>query len=191
MAENPSRMEQPGVFMGWRGTGFGRSAGGRCWEQVRSILTYSGVVSNAGNVTLSNIIVLNNWPAAHTVVFTTPLLAPGAATNFTGSYVVPANCCVAWSTVVATGQDCYGATVTHTDTGTCIVLTSPRIVLTKVCGPGVLRPGDRLTYSGMVSNAGDIALMNLTVVNSQPGAGTIDRNGRPRRAAPAVRLQSE
>ena len=137
------------------------------------ILTYSGVVSNAGNVTLSNIIVLNNWPAAHTVVFTTPLLAPGAATNFTGSYVVPANCCVAWSTVVATGQDCYGATVTHTDTGTCIVLTSPRIVLTKVCGPGVLRPGDRLTYSGMVSNAGDIALMNLTVVNSQPGAGTI------------------
>jgi uncharacterized repeat protein (TIGR01451 family) len=136
------------------------------------ILTYSGTVSNASNVTLTNIVVVNNWPVANTVVFTAASLAPHATTNFTGSYVVPANCCVAWLTLEARGQGCGGATVTDTDTGTCTVFTSPGIVVTKVCAPGVLRPGDLLTYSGIVSNTGNITLINVTVVNNQPGAGS-------------------
>ena len=86
---------------------------------------------------------------------------------------MPPNCCVAWSTVQARGQDCSGVVVTDTDSGTCAVLTSPRIVLTKVCGPGGLRPGDLLTYSGVVSNAGDIALINFTLVNEQAGPGSL------------------
>jgi uncharacterized repeat protein (TIGR01451 family) len=135
-------------------------------------LTYSGSVSNAGSVTLSNIVVVNNWPVSGTVVFTAASLAPHAMTNFTGSYMVPGNCCVAWLTLEARGQGCDGAIVTDTDTGTCTVFTSPRIVVTKVCAPGVLRPGDLLTYSGIVSNAGNITLINVTVVNNQPGAGS-------------------
>ena len=137
------------------------------------LLTFSGTVSNAGNITLTNIIVVNNWPAANTVVFTLASLAPGATTNFTGSYVVPVNCCVAWSTLVASGQDCYGVTVNDTDTTTCQVLTLPAIVVTKVCAPGALRPGDLLTYSGTVSNAGNITLLNVTVANNQPGDGSL------------------
>jgi len=137
------------------------------------ILTYSGTVSNTGNVTLTNIIVVNNWPAPNTVIFTLASLAPGATANFTGSYVVPANCCVAWSTVVARGQDdCTGATVTDTDSGTCTVLTLPRIVVTKVCPPTAVRPGDLLQYSGTVSNAGNITLVNVTLVNTEPSAGS-------------------
>ena len=136
------------------------------------ILTYSGTVSNASNVPLTNIVVVNNWPVSGTVVFTAASLAPHATTNFTGSYVVPANCCVAWLTVEARGQGCGGATVTDTDTGTCAVFTSPGIVVTKVCAPGVLRPGDLLTYSGSVSNTGNITLINVTVVNNQPGAAS-------------------
>ena len=53
------------------------------------ILTYSGTVSNAGNITLTNIVVVNNQPAANTVIFTAASLAPGATANFTGSYQVP------------------------------------------------------------------------------------------------------
>ncbi len=136
------------------------------------ILTYSGTVSNAGNITLTNIIVVNNWPVSNMVVFTAASLAPGAVTNFTGSYVVPKNCCVAWSTVEASGQGCDGATVTDTDSGTCTVLTSPRIVVTKVCAPTALRPGDVLVYSGTVSNAGNINLVNVTIVDSEPAAGS-------------------
>ncbi len=137
------------------------------------LLTYSGSVSNSGNITLTNIIVVNNWPVPNTVVFTTATLAPGVKTNFTGSYVVPLNCCVAWSTVQARGQGCDGVTVIDDDTGTCTVLTSPGITVTKVCSAGILRAGDLLTYSGIVSNTGNIALMNVTVVDNQPAAGSL------------------
>jgi uncharacterized repeat protein (TIGR01451 family) len=137
------------------------------------ILTYSGTVSNAGNVTLTNIVVVNNRPAANTVIFTVATLAPGARTNFTGSYQVPLNCCVVSSTVGATGRDiCTGVTVADTFTATCIVLTVPQIVVTKVCPPTAVRPGEMLQYSGIVSNAGNITLVNVTIVNTQPRAGS-------------------
>jgi uncharacterized repeat protein (TIGR01451 family) len=137
------------------------------------ILTYSGTVSNAGNVTLTNIVVVNNRPAANTVIFTVATLAPGATTNFTGSYQVPLNCCVVSSTVGATGRDiCTGVTVADTFTATCIVLTVPQIVVTKVCPPTAVRPGEMLQYSGIVSNAGNITLVNVTIVNTQPRAGS-------------------
>ncbi len=137
------------------------------------ILTYSGTVRNAGNITLSNIVVVNNRPADHTVIFTAASLAPGTTANFTGSYEVPLNCCVVWSTVTASGRDtCTGAEVTDTDTATCTVLTSPKIVITKECPTKPVEPGDVLEYSGTVSNTGNIALIDVTIVNTQPNAGT-------------------
>ncbi len=143
------------------------------------ILPFSGTVSNAGNITLTNIIVVNNWPYTNVVIFTAASLAPGAATNFTGSYVVPLNCCQAWMWFEASGQGCDGVTVTNTDSRTCTVLTSPGIVVTKVCVPTIrhghtilLKVGDTLTYSGTVSNAGNIALYNVTVVDNQPAPGS-------------------
>ena len=132
------------------------------------ILTYSGTVSNAGNYTLTNIVVVNNRPAANTVIFTRTTLAPGATASFSGSYQVPIDCCIVWSTVTASGQGCDGVTVTDTDTSTCTVLTLPNIVVTKICTSGILHPGDLLTYSGSVSNAGNVTLLNVTVVNNQP-----------------------
>jgi uncharacterized repeat protein (TIGR01451 family) len=135
------------------------------------ILTYSGTVSNAGNVTLTNVVVVNNRPADNTVIFTAATLAPGVTTNFTGSYEVPINCCVVWSTVTATGKDtCTGAAVTDMDTATCTVLTRPQIFVSKVCPATAVRPGEVLQYSGIVSNAGNITLVNVTLVNTQPSA---------------------
>jgi uncharacterized repeat protein (TIGR01451 family) len=137
------------------------------------ILTYSGTVSNAGNITLTNIVVTDNRPADNTVIFTAASLAPGASANFSGSYEVPINCCVVWSTATASGQDtCVGTTVTDTDTTTCTVLTMPSIVVTKTCPPTAAQPGDVLQYSGTVSNAGNITLVDVTIVNSQPGDGS-------------------
>jgi uncharacterized repeat protein (TIGR01451 family) len=138
------------------------------------LLTYSGTVSNSGSITLTNIIVVNNRSATNTVILTVASLAPGAWTNFTGSYRVPLNCCVSSSTVTATGQDlCSGFTVVDTFTSTCTLLTTPRIVVTKVCPAVPVAPGELLHYSGTVSNAGDIALVNVTVVkNNQPGTNS-------------------
>lgn len=133
-----------------------------------SILTYSGTVSNSGNTVLTNIVVVNNMPASNTVVFTLASLAPGATANFTGSYVTPDDCCVVSSTVRASGQGCDGRTATDTATRTCTVLSLPRIVVTKTCVAGILRPGDLMTYSGTVSNAGNVPLINVLVSNNQP-----------------------
>ena len=137
------------------------------------ILTYSGTVTNSGNITLTNIVVIDDRPASNTVIFTVAVLVPGATTNFTGSYQVPLNCCVSSSTVGARGQDiCTGATVADTFTATCPVLTVPKIVVTKVCPPTAVRTGDMLYYSGTVSNAGNITLVGVTIVNTQPDAGS-------------------
>ena len=135
------------------------------------LFTFSGTVSNAGNITLTNIVVVNNWPFS-SVIFTAASLAPGATTNFTGSYAVPLNCCQAWVWVVASGQGCDGFTVTDIDSRTCTVFTSPGIVVTKVCTSGVLRPGDLLTFSGIVSNAGNITLVNVSALDDQPALNT-------------------
>ena len=132
------------------------------------ILTYNGTVSNAGNILLTNIIVVDNQPASNTLIFTSASLAPGATTNFTGSYQVPLNCCTVWSTVEASGQGCAGLPVSNAATRTCSVSTAPTLVVTKVCPPGLLQPGALLTYSGTVSNAGDIALTGVMVVDSEP-----------------------
>ncbi len=131
------------------------------------ILTYSGTVSNAGLITLSNVVVVNNRPAPNTVILTRASLAPRATANFTGSYQVPTNCCTVWSTVQARGQGCEGIIVSATETRTCPVLTVPKIVVTKNCTSGALRVGDLLTYSGTVSNAGNITLIEVTVTNDR------------------------
>ncbi len=138
------------------------------------ILTYTGTVRNAGNITLTNVVVVNNEPAPNTVIFTVATLAPNATANFTGSYQVPANCCVSSSTVGATGRDiCTGTLVADTYTATCTALTVPRIVVTKACPTKTVEPGDMLRYSGTVSNAGTITLINVTVENTQPSPDSL------------------
>jgi uncharacterized repeat protein (TIGR01451 family) len=132
------------------------------------ILTYSGTVSNTGNSTLRNIMVYNDRSGL-TPIFTLNSLAPATSANFSGSYATHEDCCVDSSTVTASGQDCTGVTVTDTATRTCTLVTSPKIVVTKVCPPGILQPGDLMMYSGTVSNAGSITLINVTVVNNQSG----------------------
>src|SRR5439155_8819220 len=57
------------------------------------LAVFSGIVSNAGNVTLTNVIVVNDRPTNNTPVFGPITLGPGQWTNFTGSEVVPPNCC--------------------------------------------------------------------------------------------------
>ncbi len=128
------------------------------------ILTYSGSVSNAGNITLTNVVVVNNRPVSNTVVTTVAYLAPGAVAPFTGSYTVPLDCCVVWSTVTATGQaPCSGVTATDTRTTTCPVRTSPAIIVTRECPPAPVGYGDTMKLSGIVSNSGNITLLNVNV----------------------------
>ena len=133
------------------------------------MLTFSGSVSNSGNVTLNGIVVVNNQPAPNTTVFTAASLAPGAITNFTASYLAPAACSVA-DTLIATGTSACGVPVTNTASATCPIATTPQLAVTQSCPVIPPAPGTLLTYSGTVTNTGNIILTNVVVLNNLSGA---------------------
>ena len=134
-------------------------------------MPYSGTVSNAGNITLNNIVVINNQ-SGNTPLISVATLAPGAAVNFNGSYVAPTNCS-STSTSIATGQSICGIAGTNMASATCSILTTPAIVVTQTCPTNPVGQGGLLTYSGTVSNAGNITLTNIVVVNHWPYSNVI------------------
>jgi hypothetical protein len=138
------------------------------------VFDYSGSVSNAGNITLTNIVVVNDRSGS-TPVFAALTLVPNAISNFNGSYTVPVGTlCSVSSTATATAQEiCSGDSVTNTATATCTLATAPAIEVTLNCPEGATAPGATLTYSGTVRNSGNITLNNVTVVDSQASPPTV------------------
>jgi uncharacterized membrane protein len=136
------------------------------------LLTFSGSVSNTGNVTLTNIVVVNNQPVANTTVFTVASLAPGAITNFTASYLAPTNCSVS-DALTATANSRCGAPVSDTASATCSITTAGAITVTEVCPVTAGIPGGISGFSGVVSNSGNITLNNVVVTSDRPAANTI------------------
>jgi uncharacterized repeat protein (TIGR01451 family) len=136
------------------------------------LLVFSGSVSNTGNITVTNVVVMNNQPAANTLVFTRASLAPGEAASFTGSYVAPTNCS-ATDTLTATATGSCGVPVSNSASATCPITTTPGITVTEVCPitPGV--SGGVSSFSGVVSNSGNITLSNVVVVSDRPAANSV------------------
>lgn len=88
------------------------------------ILNYSGTVTNISDVTLTNIIVVNNQPAPNTVVFGPATLAPGDGATFSASYSVGVcGCAAKTDTLTATGVTLNGDAYTNTLTTSCATAT--------------------------------------------------------------------
>jgi hypothetical protein len=84
------------------------------------IFTFSGTVTNLSDVTLTNVIVVNDQPAPNTVIFGPGMLAPGASASFTGSYGIAAcSCGPHTDTLTARGTSPYGVRFTNFVTVTC------------------------------------------------------------------------
>jgi len=137
------------------------------------LAVFSGIVSNAGNITLTNVFVAEHTPSDNTVLLGPITLAPGQSSNYTANFRVPANCCAYVNTVMATGADkCFGRTVAASAATACPTTTDARISVTEVCPPYAVPLSELLVFSGVVSNAGNIALINVTVVNNQSSNDT-------------------
>ena len=137
------------------------------------LLVFTGSVSNSGNITLTNVLVVNNQPAANTPVFGPVTLAPGAVRLFTNSYTVPLNACGPWiDTLNASARSICGSNVTSQATATCAAVTTPVLRVTKNCPASPVAPGDLIVFSGTVSNAGNITLTNVIIVDNQPTNNT-------------------
>lgn len=137
-------------------------------------VSYSGTVSNAGDITLQNVKVVSDQPAPNTTVFTVASLAPGASASFSGSYTAPVGACTVTANLVASGSDlCTAQAVNHSASAICTVTTTPKVAVTLACPATPSAAGAPIVYTGTVSNAGDVALNNVTVTDSQANPPTV------------------
>ena len=136
------------------------------------VLQYSGTVSNAGNITLVDVTIVNTQPSAGSPVLGPITLAPGESVTYYASYLVSPDFC-GTDTVTARGLDaCTFAPVVNSVTTTCPVMTTPRIFVTKNCPPEPTPHLGVLIFTGTVSNPGNVTLTNVFVVNNQPSNNT-------------------
>src|SRR5262249_5128539 len=126
---------------------------------------FVGIVTNIGNVTLTNVTVVGSMPAAKTPVLGPVTLGPGQATNFTQSYQVKdCNCCQVVNTYTASGANrCASIQVTATSTLVTKYLTHPAIAVALQCPTGG-SAGQTVIVTGIVTNSGDCTLTNVVVV---------------------------
>ncbi len=136
------------------------------------LLTYTGTVKNTGDVTLTNIVVVDDQPAPNTPVFSLASLAPGATANFSGSYPAPLDCSVA-DTLTARAASLCGVAVVSSATATCPIVVSPAIEVTQICPVALVAPGGVLTYTGTVRNSGEGTLTNIVVSNDRSGLAPV------------------
>src|SRR5690606_27856057 len=120
------------------------------------VVEYEYVVTNAGNVTITNISVVDNL--IPNVICPMTELAPSQSVTCTGSYPVTQADVDAGEIVniaVASGEDPNGDTVEDDDTVRLTIDQVPDIAISKVAElVAELRLGDTVEYSYHVTNTG-------------------------------------
>jgi uncharacterized membrane protein len=154
-------------------------------------INYSFLVTNTGNVTLTNITVTD--PIV-TVTGGPITLAPGASnsTTFTGVYTLTQSDIDAgfkYNVATTTGKDPQNISVTNGDDETTSIPKMASIALVKtgvlnmnVIAPnGIANPGDKINYTFKVTNTGNVTLTNITVTDP-----IVTVNGGPITLAPGA-----
>ncbi|MER5645461.1 hypothetical protein [Streptosporangium sp. NPDC002524] len=144
-------------------------------------ITYSYLVTNTGNVTLTGVSAVDaafsgtGTPPVITCPVTT--LVPQATTTCTGTYVVTQadiNAGSVVNTATASGTTPTGAvTGSNASTATVTAAAVPSLTLVKTASPStVTAAGQTVTYSYLVTNTGNVALTNVGVTDTaSPGSG--------------------
>ena len=140
--------------------------------QAGETITYTFTVTNTGNVTLTNVTVIDPKVA---VVGGPIILAPGASdsTTFTGSYTLTQEDIDAGqvgNTATTYGTPPVGDPVTDDGSTVTYITQVPSIQLEKsgvvnAGGDGVAQVGETITYTFTVTNTGNVTLTNVTVTD--------------------------
>ena len=161
------------------------------FADVGELISYSFLVKNIGNVTLSNISVTDpNVSSISCPVVGNPIptLAVGASQTCTGSYAITQADIDAGqklNTALASGKGPQGQPASDEDDNTALLPQKPAITIVKTTadafgnsgdGIGIL-PGQNVTWKYVVTNAGNVTLSNIAVT---------DDNGTPANTADDV-----
>ncbi|WP_157695300.1 DUF7507 domain-containing protein [Nakamurella panacisegetis] len=146
-------------------------------------VTYSFLVTNTGNVSLTNPVVTDTaftgtgTPSSITCPAIT--LAPGGSTTCTSTYVATqadadAGTISNTATATATPPPGDGAPTSEPSTATVTVTPGPAITLVKSASPSTITAaGQTVTYSFVVTNSGNVTLTDATVTDGTfSGTGT-------------------
>ena len=146
-------------------------------DAVGDVVSYSFVVTNAGNVTLSAVGVADPLPGLSVVTCPVASLAPAASTTCTATYTVTQGDLDAGSivnTATASGTPPSGGPVTDTDTVTVDVDQQPAVTVAKSAAPVTVDAvGDVVSYSFVVTNAGNVTLSAVGVADPLPGLSVV------------------
>ncbi len=142
-----------------------------------------GYVTNCGDITLTNVTVVNDQagpvqlfhPTSGLALVGNVSLPVGAHAVFSNSFLPTLqNTCAGTVPfgVTATARDTTviggpRAAVTNSVGGVCAICVSPAIVVAKTCPTANAVPGGILTFSGSVTNTGNIPLTNVTVTSDR------------------------
>src|SRR6266567_707691 len=156
-------------------------------------INFTGFVTNIGDTTLTNVTVVDNPAATITFATTTTLGNPFPAAGggllvstdsvaYHGSYNPTGNLCGPFAdTVTACGTDQAPEapkTVCATATANCTVCTAPCIQVTKHCSTNLVvlccsNGSPTITFSGIVTNCGNVPLANVQVFDDLIGAAAV------------------
>ena len=144
-------------------------------------VTYSFVVTNTGNVTLTGVGVSDPLPGLGPITCPAATLLPGIATTCTATYVVTAadmNAGSILNTAAAHGTPPTGADVTDTDSAAVTAIAAPAIQIVKTANPtSVAIAGETVNYTFVVTNTGNVSLTGVAVTDPLPGLTPISCPG--------------
>jgi uncharacterized repeat protein (TIGR01451 family) len=152
-----------------------KSATPATYDHVGQVISYSYVLTNTGNVTLSGPFTVTDNKATVTCPDTASL-AHGASITCTATYAITQADLDAGSvTNTATGHGFLGETpiASNVAHATVTAVAHPAIHITKTASPASLPVGGgSVTYTYVVTNPGNVALSSVTVTDVISGTST-------------------
>ena len=126
-------------------------------------IDFSGTVTNDGTMDLVDVTVTDDHAGQ---VLSPVTLDAGESVNYNGSYAPTES--PSTNVVTASGSVIENGTVSATASATCVVNTNPSITVTKAC-VDASAPGEPITFSGTVTNDGNVGLVDVTVTDDHAG----------------------
>ncbi len=149
-----------------------KQAGTPSGNTAGSTITYTFIVTNTGNVTLTSVGVTD--PKVGPVSCPVTTLAPGASTTCTKTYTLTQadiNLGQVNNTATASGSPPTGGAVSATDSTTTTITRTSTIALDKQAGvPSGNTAGSTIAYSFVVTNTGNVTLTGVGVTDAKVGA---------------------
>ena len=151
------------------------------FSAVGTPVTYSYLVTNTGNVTLTSVHVTDPMPGLSAITCPATTLAPGASTTCTATYTTTQADLDRGSianTATASGTPPTGPAVTADSSLNIPATRNPSIALAKTANPTTFSgPGVVITYSYRVTNTGNVTLTSVGVTDPMSGLSAINCNG--------------